>query len=202
MQTLGMFYADEIIYIFDSPARDRPPELLRIPRIPVDIDSAAVEVMRANLPLFRRLGAAGGVCPRGEIAAGIPEAFFYQVGDEVELSPWGQVVWQQARGKLYSEKLLDSPDGLIRYSKKFLDSAKECTPEQLYNINERLDDLARYLRDNGKSLARLDYKPLRGRPAPPSTHEIDAWPQRPAWRIFLHDEAGRKVLDDLRPGLH
>ena len=199
MQTLGMFYADEIIYIFESGR-----ELLRIPRIPVAIESAAVDAIRDNLPLFRRLGAGGGQCKTSEIARGIPEAFFYVVENEAGLSPWGQVVWDQAKAELYSEKVLDSPDLLIMYSDKFKRAAASdrLSKEQKRIINERLDDLSEYLRNPEGCKKRLDLKQLKGNPAPPSTHEIDAWAQRPGWRIFLHSEGEKKVLDDLGPALH
>jgi CRISPR/Cas system-associated protein Csm6 len=52
LQTLGMFYAGEIVYIFESQS-----EMLRIPRIPVAIDTAAVQIFRDHLAFFRRLAA-------------------------------------------------------------------------------------------------------------------------------------------------
>lgn len=198
MQTLGMFYADEIIYIFESGG-----ELLRIPRIPVDIGSAALGAIRQHLPLFRRLGAGSRTCRRAEVPDGVPEAFFYQVGDDVELSPWGQVVWQQARGKLYSEKLLDSPTGAIVFTERFKRGAGDRTPDQLAHVNERIDDFAAYLADQGKNPDRLHVRPLRGNPVPPSTHEFNAWAESPGWRVFFHtDSDGKKILDDLKPGMH
>jgi putative CRISPR-associated protein (TIGR02619 family) len=199
MQTLGMFYADEIIYIFESGG-----ELLRIPRIPVAIDSAAVAVIRNNLTLFRRLGAGVGQCQASEINTDIPEAFFDKLDASAGLSAWGRLVWDQAAEELYSEKLLDSPDPQVVYSEEFKLAAggNKLGKKQKRWLNERVDDLCQYLRNPAGCKKRLDYKQLRGNPSPPSTHEIDAWAQSPAWRIFLHDGGGNKILDDLREGLH
>ncbi len=197
MQTLGMFYADEIIYIFEAGK-----ELLRIPRIPINIDQAAEDAVRTHLPFFRKMAGPNGACGSAEIPDGLPETFIFRLGDVVELSPWGQLMWRQVRAQLYSEKLLNPPDPRVKYSHKFRSAADGLAPDQLEHVNERIDDLANYRRDRKMNPARLDYKPLRGNPAPPSTHEIDAWAQSPAWRIFLHTDGDGIILDDLGPGLH
>ena len=41
MQTLGMFYADETVYIFETSR-----ELLSIPRMPVDLEASAKQAVR------------------------------------------------------------------------------------------------------------------------------------------------------------
>jgi hypothetical protein len=68
-------------------------------------------------------------------------------------------------------------------------------------VNERIDDLARFL-EKGVSLARLDFKALAGNPVPPSTHEMDAWANQDAKRIFGHWEEAVFVLDRLGEALH
>ena len=198
MQTLGMFYADEIIYIFESGK-----ELLRIPRIPVALDKAVVEEIQNNLPFFRRL-AIKLPCKTADIPGDIAGAFLYKPGDKIELSAWGRLMWGPARATLYREKVHASPDIRIVYSQRFRDACSKLTAEdQRWNVNERIDDLALYLaggRTNNPK--RLDYKKLQGRGRGNSTHEIDAWPQSPAWRIFLHEDGDKVVLDDLAEGMH
>ncbi len=198
MQTLGMFYADEIIYIFESGK-----ELLRIPRIPVALDKAVVEEIQNNLPFFRRL-AIKLPCKTADIPGDISGAFLYKPGDKIELSAWGRLMWGPARATLYREKVHASPDIRIVYSQRFRDACSKLTAEdQRWNVNERIDDLALYLaggRTNNPK--RLDYKKLQGRGRGNSTHEIDAWPQSPAWRIFLHEDGDKVVLDDLAEGMH
>lgn len=197
MQTLGMFYADEILYIFESGG-----ELLRIPRIPVNIEAAATDAVRHHLPFFRRMGRAGAFCPAGDKPDGLAETFLYRIGDEIELSPWGRLIWDQSKKMLYRENLLETPSDAIVYSEGFRQAAAQRTPDELHHVNERLDDFAAYLQDPNTNLNRLDPRGLRGNPLPPSTHEFNAWAQHPAWRVFYHDENGKKILDDLRPGLH
>ncbi len=76
-------------------------------------------------------------------------------------------------------------------------------PDRIALVNERIDGLARHLESPaGANLRRLDLKPLKGNPRPPSTHEIDAWAGRDAHRIFGHWMADRFMLDALDAALH
>jgi len=195
MQTLGMFHADEIVYIFESGV-----ELLRIPRIPVAIDDGARKTVEQHLGLFRRLAATGATCNESD-REGVPEAFFYVLDDEAELSPWGKLVWERCRRGIYAAKLHNAPSGQIRLGDKLKKAASELASDRLIQLNERLDDLARYQWDE-TNLSRLDFKPLKGNPRPPSTHECDAWADQAAWRMFAHFEGRILILDDLGPGLH
>ncbi len=195
MQTLGMFYSDEIVYIFES-----DDQLLRIPRIPVAIDEGAQNTVKAHLGLFRRISRPGTACKVEEVR-GIPEAFFYVLEGEAELSPWGRLVWERCRRDLYSGSLLDPPSAQIKFTEKFKKAAASLAPERLLRVNERLDGLASCLA-GGPNPRRLDKKKLAGNPRPPSTWECDAWADQAAWRIFAHDDGADAVLDDLGPGLH
>ena len=63
MNTIGMFYADEVIYIFEGPAAD----LIRIPRLPIRID---LDILAEERELFALLAdgflvsPARAACPR------------------------------------------------------------------------------------------------------------------------------------------
>lgn len=195
MQTLGMFYADEIVYIFESGQ-----ELLRIPRIPVAIDEGVSKVIEQHLGLFRRLAAPSGTCKIGELE-GIPEVFYFLLGDEAELSPWGKLVWERSRNAIYGSGLHEPPTERIRFTANFRNVAGSLTKDRLVTLNERIDDLAEYLRTN-QCTKRLDFKALKGNPRPPSTHECDAWADRGAWRMFMHFDRDTLILDDLGEGLH
>lgn len=195
MQTLGMFYADEIVYIFESGQ-----ELLRIPRIPVAIDDGARRVVEEHLTLFRRLAPKGATCTVNELT-GIPEVFYFRLGDEAELSPWGRVIWERSRKAIYESKLYDPPTDQIKFAAGFTRDAENLTSDRLVTLNERIDDLARYLQTQ-QCIRRLDFKALQGNPCPPSTHECDAWADRGAWRIFMHREQSTWILDRLGEGLH
>jgi putative CRISPR-associated protein (TIGR02619 family) len=192
MQTLAPFYADETVYIFESGAA-----LLHIPRLPVRM--AATDEIRAHLRAFRRLSRGLSVTPQE--LQGIPETLWMQVDDLCALSPWGALVWQQVKREIYAERLFPPTSDRIRFGPRFEESVRGLPSDRLRLLNERLDDLAACL-ERGDNRNRLDLKPLRGNPRPPSTHECDAWADQDARRIFGHYEGATFVLDALDKGLH
>jgi putative CRISPR-associated protein (TIGR02619 family) len=198
MQTLGMFYADEILYIFES-----SDQLLRLPRLPVQFEEAAVQEIRQNLLLFRRLDRKQTSMPSSE-CEGISEIFLYQVGEETELSPWGRLVWERHKSDFYRQKLLAPISPLLKFGPMVPRTVEDLSGELRERFNHRMDDLARYL-DSGREGAtqRLDFKQLKGNPYPPSTHECDLWADQGAWRAFGHfDDEERLIIDRIGPGLH
>jgi len=197
LQAIGMFYADECVYIFQGSQ-----ELLRIPRLPVKLDPEGI--IRENLTIFRHL-AQGETLPLAMCRA-IPETLLYQIGDEVEMSAWGELLWNRCKDDYYSEQLLEPLSKKIRYSETFKKTFASLSPERKKIVNERLDQLSRCLESletnqiyNPKS---LDFKALKKNPCPPSTHECDAWSDLDAKRIFGHFEDGIFVIDKLDKGLH
>ncbi|QNP29105.1 putative CRISPR-associated protein [Cylindrospermopsis curvispora] len=193
LQTLATFYADETIYIFET-AKD----LLRIPRLPVKM--VVEDSVRDHLKVFRRLANE----MKTTDVIGVPETLLMRVGGEVYLSPWGDLVWGRTKKEIYGEKLHPSPSEKVSYGPKFEDSLRGISADRLILINERIDQLAKNLESGGKyNVSSLDLKALKGNPRPPSTHEIDAWSDQDAKRIFGHFESGNHfVLDKLDSGLH
>lgn len=185
LQALAPFYADEVVYIFESHA-----ELLRIPRLPVRM--ATPEVLRKHLTMVRRL--ALGLPTATDPA--VPEALLLTLDGQVSLSPWGELIWQQTRREIYREQLWPSPSPRLIYGPHFAESVRTLDADRLTTINERLDDLACFLeRADKPNPNRLDFKPLRGRQRLPSTHECDAWADGDARRLFGHYQGGDFVLD-------
>ena len=137
--------------------------------------------MSNHLNLFRRLDRT--TVPVGECGS-IPETLLFQMDGECELSPWGKMLWQRFRTSAYEERVWPVPTPRIRYTPAF-QRAAEGLSEKKYRryINERMDDLARFL-EQGVNLSRLDFKGLKGTRFLPATHEIDAWADRGAWRIL------------------
>lgn len=196
MQTLGMFYADELLYIFEGGN-----QLLHIPRLPIELESSVKEAIKTNLNVFRRLGIRGMTMKKDAVKT-VPESFLYEMGEEVELSNWGQLVWERCKSKFYSEKILQ-PLGHISYSKSGKISLNNLDKSFFANYNERLDDLFLYFESNkANCLKRLDYKQLKKNPCPPSTHECDLSADKGAWRIFGHEESNTFVIDNIGRGLH
>lgn len=189
LQTLAMFYADEVVYIFQE-----ADTLMRIPRLPIEL--MALDAVRDHLNVFRRLDLGLKIAN----TAGVPETMLMSIGGQVTLSPWGSLVWEQTRKRIYREKLWPSPSDKISWGEKFESSLKGLLPERLWMINEKVDDLARYL-EKGQSLRSLDFKELKS-PSLGSTHEIDAWSDQDAKRIYGHYDTGTFVLDKLDKPLH
>lgn len=190
LQTLAMFYADEVVYIFESGE-----ELLRIPRMPIVMD--AVPIVKTHLTTFRRLG----VELQDNDVNDIPETMLMTMDQTKALSPWGQLIWEQSKKTIYAECIYPAPSHKLRYSRGFEQSIERLPNQRFTIVNERIDDLARFL-ETGINLRSLDFKPLQGNPRPPSTHECDAWHDQDARRMFGHFEKDVFVLNSLSQALH
>lgn len=108
LNTIGMFYADEIIYIFEGTNS----ELVTIPRLPIKIDESAVKPYAIQFALM----AAGAEVSRAELP-GIQETLIYDIDGEVTLSNWGKLIWNQVKLKLLSGDLLNFPK--LQYQDSF-----------------------------------------------------------------------------------
>jgi hypothetical protein len=188
LQSLAMLQGWESVFLFEN-AR----ELLRIPRLPVRWD--AVAAIEPHLGALRRLEAAGSL-PLGDVA-GVPESLIFAVGTEACLSGWGTALLEQARERLYRERLQPPAVPELVFSDSFLKGAEKLAPEDLAKLNRQLDALARWVATDGRENPRsLDVKKLAGNPSPPSTHQIDAWTGTDK-RLFGHFEDGKFVVDRL-----
>ncbi|MBP0003563.1 MAG: putative CRISPR-associated protein [Cyanobacteria bacterium SBC] len=98
LNTIGMFYADEIVYIFESPNA----ELIKIPRLPLQFDTSGIA------PSQFALMSAGAWLKVSEID-NPREALLYQVENEVTLSNWGRLIWNQCKSEFLSQDLLSFP---------------------------------------------------------------------------------------------
>jgi putative CRISPR-associated protein (TIGR02619 family) len=194
LQTLAMFYADETIYIFETGN-----ELLRIPRLPVML--SVTDEIRKHIRVFRRLALQLRV--EATELGDIPGTFLLRMDEETALSSWGEIVWDQAKKELYRE-IHPSPSTELEFGTQFEDSLKNLNSDRLIAVNQKIDQLIRFLetKDPRFNLPSLDFKELRGNPKPPSTHEIDAWADQDAKRIFGHYEKEVFVLDRLDKALH
>ncbi|GAB6887033.1 hypothetical protein JCM13304A_05310 [Desulfothermus okinawensis JCM 13304] len=186
LQTIGMFYADEIIYIFESGS-----SLLRIPKLPVKIDTHGV--IEQNITIFRLL-------ELGEITyenvLNIPEIFWVKIDGEVGFSPWGKIAWLRAKDSLYEKRLWPEPNSKIKFSEKFKKQVAGLFPDKIKEINIRIDDLALALSGNEKILNRLSFKPIKGKPKEISNYEFYAFTGTDK-RCYGHFEDEVFVIDEL-----
>ncbi len=194
LQSLGMFYADETIYVFEF-----SDSLLNIPPLPVKF--VPEEYLHEHSRAFRRLDR--GLSVSDEECDIIPSSLVLSLFGNPTLSAYGKIVWDNYRRDLYSDSLLDSPSDKILYTDRFIASVNaENSGKAFYEINRRLDDLAVYLESNRENMPKsLDLKKLKVAQGV-STYEFDAWADLSAKRVFCHFDDGVLVLDELREALH
>lgn len=192
MQTLGMFYADESVYVFEGEK-----ELIRIPRLPLDLDENSKAVMRQNVQAFRRL--AWTTRPESQCKE-IPETLLYCLGGECELSPWGKVLWEQYKDEIYRERLLPSPSNRLVIDNKAEKQVNSFDPPLRVRVNERLDDLARFL-ETGVNPRNLRFHELEGTPVTGSSHEFYLWTDKDAARGFGAYDGELFIFKETRPHL-
>ncbi|WP_218082213.1 putative CRISPR-associated protein [Anthocerotibacter panamensis] len=119
LNTIGMFYADEIIYIFEGANS----EIITIPRLPIKIDETTIKPYATQFALM----AAGAEVKRSELL-GIQETLIYAVEDEVILSNWGKLVWNQAKNQILSGDLLTLPR--VHYEESFKKDYRDISDEK------------------------------------------------------------------------
>lgn len=189
MQTLGMLYADEVVYIFE-----RSENLIRIPRLPIRID--AKDVIRKSIKVWRRLEVGLPVSRHDPDLKDVPDFYFLPVDDQIMLSEWGEVVWRDLRDAILSERLWPSPDEKVRFGPGFERTVASVSKEERLNINTRIAELARCLHDRFYNPEHLNFEKLN-RTYSGSTHECYAWSKAGAKRLFGHYEGKVFVLDRL-----
>lgn len=96
LNTIGMFYADEIIYIFEG----KGAELIAIPRLPINIDIAKIEPYKLQLALIEV-----DELKKNEITD-IPETLITEIDGTLILSDWGNLIWEECKEQLLSKELL------------------------------------------------------------------------------------------------
>lgn len=165
LQVIAMFYADEIIYVFESGS-----SLLRIPRLPLKIDLE--ESIKKNITVFRRLEA-GLLTPKE--AESLPEMFIFKMDEEVDFSPWGKLVWNRAKEVLYEEELWPEPVEYVKFSDKFVKQINALPGHRKKEMNQRIDQLVKALRDKSYNPRSLRFHPIEGKKMGKCTHEFYAW---------------------------
>ena len=196
MQTLGMFYADEIIYIFETGG-----ELLRIPKLPVDFDTNAKQHVLDHFNTFRRMHFVN--LPINE-CEGIPETLLHIIGDSCTFSVWGKIIWENTLHDKYSAGVVEPLSERIIITQKVKDIINSLERNRRVMFNKQIDELSRYV-DNGckNNLKSLGFRTLTANPIPPSTHEFNLWPDAGAWRGFCHwDDNKKLIIDDANIGLN
>lgn len=160
MNTIGMFHADEIIYVFESP--DAP--LIRIPRLPVRVDTSLMEREAVQFAMM----AEGAAPPTSELTHW-PESLVEDSGGRAMLSTWGLLLWDQAKREVLSATLLDFPrlaytDGFRRDFDAWPQRDEKVQLQEVlakvsHLLTESGGDTSALRRDGG-----LQYSNMRGQP--------------------------------------
>ncbi len=140
LNTLGMLYADEMVYLFEPPNRS----LITIPRLPLRLDVG--DTVKRYAVWFGLLDEVGYL-PEDSIpdVTKIPELFIEHLIDAdhaaVGLSNWGLVIWKREQKSLYSESLLPWPG--LQYQRSFQNDFKSITDTSVrIRVQQSLANLA------------------------------------------------------------
>jgi hypothetical protein len=141
-----MFYADEMIYIFEG----EQAEMIVIPRLPVQVNIAEIEPYQVPLSMMD-----AGEIPVGlDILKSVPETWLFSDGEEVTLSTWGQLLWNQCKGEILGGDLLEFPG--ICYQQSFKEDYQDIVSQQeRVKLQETLAKVAQLLAKSQGNIAVL-----------------------------------------------
>ncbi|NER04406.1 MAG: CRISPR-associated protein [Okeania sp. SIO3C4] len=157
LNTIGMFYADEIIYIFEG----KKAELIVIPKLPIGVDKSLIKPHAVQLALMD----AGAGLNMSEVAK-IPEALIGDIDGKKVLSTWGGLIWEESKKDLLAEELLDFPR--LHYQDTFRADYKKITDwREKVQLHETLAKVSyRLEKSNGDTSVLvntgLEYDPYEG----------------------------------------
>lgn len=144
MNTIGMFYANKIIYIFEGTNSN----LITIPRLPITIDKSKLEEHIVTLALLN-----AGAALTSEQTSKLPEAMVAEIDGKMTISNWGQLIWNRCKDEFLSQKLQDFPR--ITYEDSFKADYKNIsTPKEKSKLQETLAKVSFRLEEsNGNTRA-------------------------------------------------
>jgi len=102
LNVLGMFYADEIIYVFETKT-----DLIKIPKLPIKINYEELKDLYEEFLMINT-----------EIEPGLSDSkinkiFLYRKDNKFELNEWGKFIWGEIKDSVMKEKGLPKFDNII-----------------------------------------------------------------------------------------
>lgn len=156
MNTAGMFYADKIIYIFESNT-----DIIEINKLPIVLDKTTIEPYAKEFLTAKVIG----ILPKVFLEK-IEPIYKEEVDDLATLSPVGLLAWLHFEREILTEKLLKF--NRLVYSQNFRDDfndqkrdvvqLQEILAKVSYLLEENQGDIAILKRDGG-----LQYEDLKGK---------------------------------------
>jgi putative CRISPR-associated protein (TIGR02619 family) len=139
MNTIGMFYAHKIIYVFEGSNT-----LIAIPKLPIEVNKSEVEPYKVLLAM---MNCDREVLTSWEETKKIPLDWVLVVEPEMTLSTWGQLIWNQCKEHFFSQdKPLKFPK--IEYRQTFIDDYKSKPSDEKVILQENLARAACLLNNN------------------------------------------------------
>ncbi len=176
MNTIGMFHADEIIYIFEGEGS----QLIKIPRLPIEVDHQSL----APHAIALALAEVGSIS--NQAAEGIPEMMLGSIDDRKVLSTWGLLIWQNIQQKLLAQDLLAFPR--LQYAQTFKDDyarVKDPTErKKLQLILAKISSVLEHTKGDNSGLKSFNYTRYKG------SDSIDHF------RVDIHLRVSCRKIDD------
>lgn len=133
LNTIGTFYADRMIYIFQA-----GPELITIPSLPVKINTDLFREAPARFLRLAALDRARDVTLPAEPFQDVPNTLIDVVDGRVySFSAWGRLLWNQERRTLLTrDEMFDLPH--LDATPRFLKDLRKATEGQRRRLHETL----------------------------------------------------------------
>ncbi|AFZ42903.1 CRISPR-associated protein, APE2256 family [Halothece sp. PCC 7418] len=181
LNTIGMFYAHEVVYIFEGEGSD----VITIPRLPIQVDIEGLRPHTLQL-VFMDVGGNG---LSSQETQDIPEALIGECDNRKILSTWGRLVWNECKETLLSGELLSFP--WLEYADSFRRDYKQIRQTQeCFQLQEQLARVSYLLKESQGDTSVLfqnqsiQYDPYEG------TKGIDHFRVSKGWRISCQRKNG------------
>jgi putative CRISPR-associated protein (TIGR02619 family) len=155
MNTIGMFYADKIVYVFEG----KYSKLITIPRLPITVDKNKLKDHAATLAL---MDVGASLLP--EVTKNIPEAMIAEIDGKMTISNWGGLIWKQCEEDFLSKDLIDFPR--IFYEETFRGDCKKIDMNDKVRLQKTIAKVSMRLEEsngNTREVAKqVEYFPYQG----------------------------------------
>ena len=143
--TIGMFYADEIIYVFEGSN-----QLIKIPKLPVKVDVSEIKPYEVQLAMMD----VGEISTSWEEAQKVPKEWVFVIEPKMILSAWGELLWDQCKEELLSkEKPLPFPK--LEYHESFLNDYQAKPANEKIILQENLARAACLLKNHKDGISAM-----------------------------------------------
>jgi putative CRISPR-associated protein (TIGR02619 family) len=184
MQAVGMFYADKILYQFETSGK----EFIEIPKIPFELNDNQKQALRL-LSVEKQ--------PTENLLSTLPKTAYLQIGDLYSLDGNGKLLWDNLLKSGFYNVLQESLSDKLSYSPDFKKDYEKCNEQERKVLGEKIDSLAMFLntndgRYNPKSLNWHDLINING-----YQQEFYPFDGNDSRRVYAKQQSGKFVLDKI-----